>query len=60
MCDAALVYLPRRPYLLAVMTKYALCNAVAQEHFIIDIAETVHATMRSLDLSNRYGRTVYP
>lgn len=60
MCDAAIIYLPRRPYLLAIMTKHALCNAVAQENFIIDITETVHATMRSFDLSNRYGRTVYP
>lgn len=60
MCDVAIIYLPRRPYLLAVMTKHALCSAVAQENFIVDITETVHATMRSFDLSNRYGRTVYP
>jgi beta-lactamase class A len=59
MCDAALVYLPRRPYLLAVMTKYALCDAVAQEHFIVDLSATVYATMRALDTSSRYGRVVY-
>lgn len=59
MCDAALVYLPRRPYLLAVMTKYALCDAVAQEQFIIDISATVYATMKALDTSSRYGRVVY-
>ncbi len=59
MCDAALVYLPRRPYLLAVMTKYALCGAVAQEQFIIDLSATVYATMNALDTSSRYGRVVY-
>ncbi len=59
MCDAALVYLPRRPYLLAVMTKYALCDAVAQENFIIDLSAAVYATMKALDTSSRYGRVVY-
>ena len=59
MCDAALVYLPRRPYLLAVMTKYALCSAAEQEHFIIDIAATIHETMQMLDSSSRYGRVVH-
>ncbi|MEZ4674206.1 MAG: serine hydrolase [Caldilineaceae bacterium] len=59
MCDAALIYLPRRPYLLAVMTKYALCDAVMQENFIVDISATVYATMKSLDASSRYGRIVY-
>jgi beta-lactamase class A len=59
MCDAALVYLPRRPYLLAVMTKHALCTAVAQENFIVDISATVYETMKALDSSSRYGRIVY-
>jgi len=60
MCDAALVYLPRRPYLLAVMSNYALCDAVAQEHFITDISATVYATMATLDKSSGYGRVLYP
>lgn len=59
MCDAALVYLPRRPYLLAVMTKYALCSGAKQEQFIVDISETVYETMQLLDSSSRYGRIVY-
>lgn len=59
MCDAALVYLPRRPYLLAVMTKYALCSAATQERFIIDISEIVYETMQMLDTSSTYGRVVH-
>lgn len=59
MCDAALVHLSRQPYLLAVMTKYASCSAVAQETFIVDISATVYETMATLERSSRFGRLVY-
>lgn len=58
-CDVGLVTLPRRPYVLAVMTKYAFCEQVAHEDFIARVGSTVHATMEMLDRSNRYGRRVY-
>jgi beta-lactamase class A len=58
-CDAGIVYLPRRPYIVAIMTKYALCSTEVQERFIVDCAQTVHRTMESLDKSNSYGRSVY-
>jgi beta-lactamase class A len=58
-CDAGLVYLPRRPYVIAVMTKYSMCGTVAHEDFIARTGSTVHATMEMLDRSNRYGRQVY-
>jgi beta-lactamase class A len=60
MCDAALVYLPRRPYLVALMTKHAMCTAREQEQFLFTLAATIHAYMVNLDASNRYGRVVYP
>lgn len=59
MCDAALVHLPRRPYLLAVMTNYAMCNSVAQENFIIDVSATVYETLATLDRASSFGRLVY-
>lgn len=60
MCDAALVDLPRRPYLVALMTKHALCSVREQEQFLFTLAATIHESMVNLDRSNRYGRVVYP
>lgn len=60
MCDAALVYLPHRPYLVALMTKHALCSVRQHEQFLFTLAATIHEHMANLDSSNRYGRIVYP
>jgi beta-lactamase class A len=59
MCDVALVYLPRRPYIVTVMSKYALCAAPQQEYFIVRCAQTIHEHMAALDRSNQFGRGVY-
>lgn len=59
MCDAALVSLPRRPYALAVMTKYAQCSDRQVEEFIAQVAQIVHTAMTVWDRSNSYGRIVY-
>ncbi len=59
MCDAALVSLPRRPYALAVMTKYAQCGDRQVEDFIAQVTETVHRAMAVWDRSNGYGRIVH-
>lgn len=60
MCDAALVYLPRRPYAVALMTKHSMVSARTQEQFLFTLAATIHESMVNLDRSNRYGRIVYP
>lgn len=60
MCDAALVELPRRPYLVALMTKHGMVNPLAQEQFLFTLAQTIHSHLVNLDGSNRYGRLVYP
>ena len=59
LCDAALVSLPRRPYALAVMTKYAQCSDRQVEEFLAQVTETVHSAMTVWDRSNGYGRIVY-
>lgn len=59
MCDAAIVFLPRCPYSVAIMTKYALCDPVQQENFIVSCAQTIHETLSALDRSNQFGRGVY-
>lgn len=58
-CDAGIVYLPRRPYAVAVMSKYAACDDQEHEQRLIALARTIHHWMGLLDRSNRYGRAVY-
>ncbi|HXF61737.1 MAG TPA: serine hydrolase [Caldilineaceae bacterium] len=58
-CDAGIVYLPRRPYAIALMTKYAPVDSDEHEQFLAATARRVHRTMAALDGSNRYGRLVY-
>lgn len=60
MCDAALVYLSRRPYAVALMTKHSMGSVLEQEQFLFTLAATIHDYMVNLDQSNRYGRIVYP
>ncbi|MCL4835759.1 MAG: serine hydrolase [Caldilineaceae bacterium] len=59
LCDAALVSLPRRPYALGVMTKYAQCSDREVEEFIAQVTETVHSALVVWDRSNGFGRVVY-
>ena len=59
-CDAGLVYLPRHPYAVAVMTKYALCEAATQEMLVIDLFRLIHQTMQTLAGANAYGHGVFP
>lgn len=58
-CDAGIVYLPRRPYALAIMSKYAQCSDEGHEQALITLARMIHRWMSVLDRSNRYGRAVY-
>ena len=57
-CDAGIVYLPRRPYAIAVMTKFGLINVLDHELFIINVARLVHETMVALDTTNEYGQGI--
>jgi beta-lactamase class A len=57
-CDAGIVYLPRRPYAVAVMTKFGLVDPVEQERFVVDVARLVHETMVALDTTSDYGQGV--
>lgn len=56
--DAGIVYLTRRPYIIAVMTKYGPSDRTQQELFIADIARITHGYITTLDITNRYGQGV--
>ncbi|RIK43718.1 MAG: hypothetical protein DCC57_17560, partial [Chloroflexi bacterium] len=53
------VYLPRRPYALAIMSKYAQCSDEEHEQALIALGRMIHRWMGVLDRSNGYGRAVY-
>jgi beta-lactamase class A len=57
-CDAGLVYLPRRPYAIAVATSYGLGTHEEQERFIVDLTTLVHQTMAVLDSTSDYGQGI--
>ena len=54
-CDAGIVYLPRRPYIVSIMTKWSMLSSRATDDFIIDIARLIHETMATMDAANDYG-----
>lgn len=54
--EAALVHLPRRPYALAVMTRYSMNDEAEQDAFLSDIARETHRVMSALATSTPYGQ----
>jgi beta-lactamase class A len=57
-CDVGIVYLPRHPYAIAVMTKFGLDAPADQENFVVDVVREVHETMYALEASSDYGQGI--
>jgi beta-lactamase class A len=55
-CDAGIVFLPRRPYVMSIMTAFGLQEPAEQENWVIDAARAVHDTMALLDRTSDYGQ----
>lgn len=55
-CDAGVVFLPRRPYAMAIMTSFGMLSPSEQEQWVIDAACAVHETMTILDRTSDYGQ----
>lgn len=54
--EAGIVYLPDRPYVIAVMTRYSMVDDAEQDAFVSDIARVTHQFMSALATSNKYGQ----
>jgi len=55
-CEAGIVYLPRRPYAMAIMTKFAICDDADLEWFLTDTARMIHRSLSLLDGTSDYGQ----
>ena len=58
-CDVGIVELVRRPYVVAIMSKYAMSDHLEHAQALIEMAQTIHRTFVALERSNQYGRYVY-
>ncbi|MBP8107919.1 MAG: serine hydrolase [Caldilineaceae bacterium] len=58
-CDIGLVHLPRRPYIIAAMTKYAPIPEPDLSHALVNLFRLIHTNMDTLDRANQAGRTVW-
>ncbi|MFZ0216315.1 MAG: serine hydrolase [Candidatus Dormiibacterota bacterium] len=58
--DAAIVFLPRRPYVLSVMSAWGPDDRIAQEAFVADVAGRVHRHMTTLDKTSVFGQGLVP
>jgi beta-lactamase class A len=57
-CDAGVVFLPRRPYAMAIMTAFGMQEPSEQERWVVEAARAVHETMVVLDRTSDYGQAL--
>lgn len=58
-CDVGIVELARRPYVVAMMSKYAMDDGVGHATALEEMARVIHKHFVALERSNQYGRYVY-
>lgn len=59
-CEVGIVHQKRRPYGIAVFTKYGMQMPAAQEGFMAHVARTVHGHMATLDVVSVHGQGIPP
>jgi hypothetical protein len=59
-CDARIVYLPRQPHAMTIMTKFAICDHADQKRFIIDTARPIHKALSLLDVTSDHDQGLPP
>jgi beta-lactamase class A len=56
--DAGIIFLPRRPYALTIMTKFGTMEAPVQERWIADTTREIHRFMTILDTTSGQGQGI--
>jgi len=57
-CDVAIVFQPRRPFILSVMTKFGRYEPAEQEDWIASVARSVYDVMALLDVTSKWGQGI--
>ncbi len=57
-CDAGIVWLPRHPYALAVMSKFGMEHPYRQENRIVAVVQLIHDYMVTIDRSSSWGQGI--
>ena len=55
-CDVGIVYLPRRPYAVSVMSAYSMAGPLQHERVLIGVFQVIHEVMVALDETTEFGR----
>ncbi len=58
-CDVGIVELTRRPYIVAIMSKYAMDGSREHASALVEMARVIHQSFVALEKSNQFGRYVY-
>ena len=54
-CDAGIVFLPRFPYAVAIMSKFGMLDSLDHTDYILDIAQLIFDTAKTINDSNEFG-----
>jgi beta-lactamase class A len=57
-CEVGIIFLPRRPFALAVMTKYGPVESEGHARWVSDVARTMYDAMAVLDATSMHGQGV--
>ncbi len=57
-CDAGIVWLPRHPYALALMSKFGIENPYRQENRLVAAVQLIHEYMVAIDRSSDLGQGI--
>lgn len=57
-CDAGIVFLPKFPYAVAIMTKFGIGESDSLGQFITKVTKLIHETIDTLETTTDFGRGI--